>query len=241
MEVDRHEAAKQITRMKNQFTWILVGIVCFQSVVLANTKIQRLRFLYERDVSAIEAEFERVRLSLPTRHMTVLRNMAAYYQERDDKSNLTIVKRAMERFVEDPTPAGLMPALQGPDVLLRLQASYREEFAKSGRERAEQLSARQDEYLEELTELRAELLQEGLGDDVDKVDELLAGITPVAQPGPQPAPRPEPAPSAVPEIEISVDGAMSPVPESAARIEPEEEPEESGSSGMTFDDLLEGL
>lgn len=231
--------ADQIKVMKNQITWICLGLLCLSTLVCANPQTQRLRFLYERDTNEIEARFERARLALPPRYITVLRNMAAYYDQKGDTANLAIVNQVLERFVFDPTPAGLMPEQDGPDILLRLQKSYQEEFTASAREREDQLSARQDEYRQALEDLRKTFLQEGQGEDAEEVEGMLAALSPVSMPEPSAASTPEPAapPAAAPSTENSLDESIAPPAEAADRAEEDSD----ASSGMTFDDLLEGL
>jgi len=158
--------------------WILIGVWCCLAswpVAQANEVLENAVAVYARERAGIEDTFRAERLALPRRHLAILRNMEAYYQQEADLAALQAVQQAQQKFVLDPTPAGLVE-LSSPAPLVRLQQGYRRAFAAAAERRSRRLEALESQYRSSLLRLQADLIREGQMEDVRAVAAALAEL-----------------------------------------------------------------
>jgi hypothetical protein len=156
----------------------IVFILCVWascSSALANQRFERLQSVYERETERIEDEFRGDRLLLPQRHITALRNLMFSLHRENNIGGMRAVEDALQRFVLDPTPRGLLAASVNGGIA-GLQDSYKEGFQAAAARRYQRLEALTDNYRTALTRLQNELSREGDVDGVQVVSQAVAHL-----------------------------------------------------------------
>ena len=145
--------------MKTRFFALLLTTICALNA-LAVPEMEKLKNIYQSELSRLKTEAQGERLRLPQEHIAAMRELELMYQNDGELKPLLAVRGERERFISDPSVSAIVP-VSSPKRLRSLQQTYIERYSGLSRERKTKLKELKDRYLQALEKLQKDLTRQG--------------------------------------------------------------------------------